>query len=87
MGVEAIPALLYTLLVLSIPKSPRWLYLNNQQDEAEKIIRDAYSENEADEVATIINNLRDKLSGIDTIVGDEGNRVKQIKESRDSVEN
>ena len=44
-------------------------------------------ENEADEVATIINNLRDKLSGIDTIVGDEGNRVKQIKESRDSVEN
>ena len=44
-------------------------------------------ENEADEVATIINNLRDKLSGIDTIVGDEGNRVKQIKESRDSIEN
>ena len=39
MGIEALPALLYTLLVLSIPKSPRWLYLNNQQDEAEKIIR------------------------------------------------
>jgi len=49
MGVEAIPALLYTLLVLSIPKSPRWLYLNNQQDEAEKIIRDAYSKKDADE--------------------------------------
>ena len=44
-------------------------------------------ENEADEVATIINNLRDKLSGIVTIVGEEGNRVKQIKESRDSLEN
>ena len=54
MGVEAIPALLYTLLVLSIPKSPRWLYLNNQQDEAEKIIRDAYSENEADELISEI---------------------------------
>ena len=38
MGIEALPALLYTVLVLSIPKSPRWLYLNNQQDEAEKII-------------------------------------------------
>ena len=25
MGVEAIPAILYTLLCLGIPKSPRWL--------------------------------------------------------------
>ena len=44
-------------------------------------------ESEADEVGLIINNLRDKLSGIDTIIGEEGNRVKQIKESRDSLEN
>jgi hypothetical protein len=44
-------------------------------------------ENEADEVGIIINNLRDKLANIDTIVGEEGNRVKQIKESRDSLEN
>ena len=43
--------------------------------------------NEADEVAAIINNLRDKLSGIDSIVGEEGNRVKQIKDNRDSLEN
>jgi len=43
-------------------------------------------ENEADEVGIIINNLRDKLANIDTIVGEEGNRVKQIKESRDSLE-
>jgi len=50
MGIEALPALIYTLLVLTIPKSPRWLYLNNQQDEAEKIIRDAYSKIEADEL-------------------------------------
>ena len=56
MGVEALPALLYTILVLSIPKSPRWLYLNNQQDEAEKIIRDAYSENEAEVKAKVFIN-------------------------------
>jgi sugar porter (SP) family MFS transporter len=43
MGVEAIPAIFYTLLVFSIPKSPRWLYLNNQEDQAEKIIRDKES--------------------------------------------
>ena len=50
MGVEAIPALLYTILVLSIPKSPRWLYLNGQQKEAEDIIRAAYSQSDADDL-------------------------------------
>ena len=61
MGIEALPALLYTVLVLSIPKSPRWLYLNNQQDEAEKIIRDAYSENDADElIREIISDILNK---------------------------
>ena len=62
MGIEALPALLYTVLVLSIPKSPRWLYLNNQQDEAEKIIRDAYSKNDADELIREI--IKDKESSV-----------------------
>ena len=42
---------------------------------------------EEDEVGVIINNLRDKLSGVDRIIDDEGGRVRKIKESRDSVEN
>ena len=50
MGIEALPAILYTFLVLSIPKSPRWLYLNNQLEQAEKIIREAYSKKDADEL-------------------------------------
>ena len=50
MGVEAIPAILYTILVVSIPKSPRWLYLNGQQKEAENIIRSAYSQSDANEL-------------------------------------
>jgi sugar porter (SP) family MFS transporter len=50
MGIEALPALLYTFLVVTIPKSPRWLYLNNQQAEAEKVIREAYSEDDANEL-------------------------------------
>ena len=29
-------------------------------------------ENEADEVGTIINTLRDKLSGVDRVIDDEG---------------
>ena len=54
MGVEAIPAIIYTLLVFSIPKSPRWLYLNNQEDQAEKIIKEAYSKDDADELISEI---------------------------------
>ncbi len=33
LGVEAIPALIYTLLVMSIPNSPRWLVLQKGDDE------------------------------------------------------
>lgn len=33
LGVEAIPALLYTLMVLKVPNSPRWLALNKKDDE------------------------------------------------------
>lgn len=47
-GVELIPALIFTFLVISIPKSPRWLFLNNRQSEAEKIIRSLYSTKEAE---------------------------------------
>jgi len=58
MGIEALPAILYTFLVLSIPKSPRWLYLNNQLEQAEKIIREAYSKKDADELIAEI--IKDK---------------------------
>ena len=66
-GIEAIPAILYTLLVFSIPKSPRWLYLNNQKDKAEKIIRGVYSKNDADELIIEItrdNELSDESESI-----------------------
>ena len=63
-GIEAIPAILYTLLVFSIPKSPRWLYLNNQKDKAEKIIRGVYSKNDADEL--IIEITRDNELSVES---------------------
>ena len=48
MGVEAIPAVIYTLMTLGIPKSPRWLFLQNKPEEAKAIIHQAYTKKVAD---------------------------------------
>jgi sugar porter (SP) family MFS transporter len=37
LGVMAIPALIFAVLVRTIPESPRWLVLNNRDEEAKKI--------------------------------------------------
>ena len=38
-GVEAVPAFIYTLFVLTVPKSPRWLLTKMRTDEAKKVLR------------------------------------------------
>ena len=38
-GVEAIPAFLYTILVMTVPKSPRWLLLHGKREEAGKTLQ------------------------------------------------
>jgi len=38
-GVEAIPAFVYTLFVLSVPKSPRWLLTKLRNEEAKEVLR------------------------------------------------
>lgn len=54
LGVEAIPALNYTLLALRIPESPRWL-LSKRNDEAAAaaVLRDAGVEDTATEIRQI----------------------------------
>ena len=48
LGVEAIPALIYTLLVMSIPNSPRWLVLQKGDDEgALKTLKLIYTDEQA----------------------------------------
>ena len=42
LGIELIPALLYFLLLFIVPKSPRWLYLNNQVSKAKKVLVNIY---------------------------------------------
>jgi len=39
MGVEAIPAVIYSLFVLTIPKSPRWLLSKSKRKEAKQVLQ------------------------------------------------
>lgn len=49
-GIEALPAFIYTLIVLKVPRSPRWLILNrNDEASARKVFEVIYPENEIDE--------------------------------------
>ena len=43
-------------------------------------------EKEADDVGVIINNLREKLMTIDSIVNEEGSKIEKFKESRPKSE-
>lgn len=48
LGVEAIPALIYTLMVTQIPNSPRWLAITKNDDEgALKTLRILFTEDQA----------------------------------------
>ena len=42
LGIELIPALLYFLLLFFVPKSPRWLYLNDQVSKAKEVLVNIY---------------------------------------------
>lgn len=46
LGIEALPALVYTLMTFSLPKSPRWLFLQGKKEEAAAILGQIYSEKE-----------------------------------------
>lgn len=48
-GMEAVPALIYTLMVLTVPKSPRWLLTKkNDREQAVKYIKLIFSNTDVD---------------------------------------
>ena len=67
MGVEALPALLYTLMVVYIPKSPRWLFLQQKEEEAKAIIQEAYSKKDAEALIVDISSEQDSLPNNESI--------------------
>lgn len=48
MGVEAFPAIIYTLLVFTVPKSPRWLISKHRYEEAKKVLEVINPEGDVD---------------------------------------
>lgn len=54
-GIEALPAIVYTLLVLTIPKSPRWLLTKkNNKEEAVKYIKLIFPKTNEEELVSKI---------------------------------
>ncbi|MFX0556193.1 sugar porter family MFS transporter [Maribacter sp. CXY002] len=63
-GVEAIPAIIYTLFVLTVPKSPRWLITQNRVDEAKAILKLIDPEQDVDKaIDTIQEDSKNTVSG------------------------
>ncbi|MEM9363094.1 MAG: sugar porter family MFS transporter [Bacteroidota bacterium] len=56
-GAEAIPAILYTILVFSVPKSPRWLVVKKKYDEAQNVIQSLQLDLSLDQLKSDVNNL------------------------------
>ena len=62
-GIEALPALIYTLIVLGVPKSPRWLILNkNDEAGAREVFAKIYPPEEIEaQIASIKASVDHKL--------------------------
>lgn len=57
MGVVAVPSVIYTVLVIGVPESPRWLFTHkNAPDEALKVLKKTSTDEEA---LTTLNEIRD----------------------------
>jgi sugar porter (SP) family MFS transporter len=53
-GVEAFPALIYTILVFTVPKSPRWLISKHRYEEAKKVLKIINPEGDVDVIMKAI---------------------------------
>ena len=67
MGVEAFPAIVYTLLCFRIPRSPRWLISSGLLDEAKTVFMQIDPEGSFDQLVNEINENSNKTSNEESI--------------------
>ena len=60
LGVEFFPAILYFILMFFVPRSPRWLFTKNEEEEAKQVLIALHGESKADEEADSIKNSLEK---------------------------
>src|SRR5690606_18443761 len=58
-GMEALPAFIFFLIVFLLPRSPRWLFVQDKQDEARRVLGKIY--NSASAVETEISNMKSSV--------------------------
>ena len=63
-GIEAIPAIIYTVMVWTVPKSPRWLLLKGKKEEAKSIIKLLYANQSVEVVIADIQESQNKHKNI-----------------------
>lgn len=64
-GVEAIPAALYTLMAFGLPRSPRWLLSKSHFEEARKVLKDINPDGDIEQILEDV-----KLENLNTIPGE-----------------
>ncbi|WP_242121066.1 sugar porter family MFS transporter [Aestuariivivens sediminicola] len=52
LGVEAFPALIYTLMLFTVPRSPRWLVSKGRIEEAKSIVHSIAPDEDSDDIIT-----------------------------------
>ncbi|MCL5128547.1 MULTISPECIES: sugar porter family MFS transporter [unclassified Algibacter] len=67
LGVEAIPAVLYILFALKLPKSPRWLLSQSREDEAREVLKIIEPEADVEEQIREFNSHAEKSDKSETI--------------------
>jgi sugar porter (SP) family MFS transporter len=63
LGVQALPALAFFILLFLIPRSPRWLVMKGKDEEAEAVLRRIGLPNAREQISVIRESIRDEHAG------------------------